>query len=80
MVFKILCPECKESYEVTRLTTVLDAPTIETTCPFCKNYVKRNLAAFLEEQLTNNHPNRMKSYHWATAAIGIARAIEKELK
>lgn len=79
MVFKILCPECKERYEVTKLTTVLDAPIIETTCPHCKNYIKRNLAVFLENQLTRKYPYKASSYRWATAAIGIARAMEKEL-
>lgn len=80
MVFKILCSKCEEHYKVTKLTTVLDAPTIETTCPFCGNYIKKNIAAFLEKQITRKHPNRAESYHWASEAIKIARAMEKELK
>lgn len=53
MSLKFKCPECDEDFVCCVATTKIYGPIIEVTCPNCKTFLRRNMSAFLHDQIRN---------------------------
>ena len=74
MSLKFRCSVCDEAYVCCVATTKIYGPIIEVTCPNCKTFVRRNMSAFLHDQVSGF---KIKCLPDARAMIAVAQQVSR---
>ncbi len=68
---EIFCFKCKKSYLIGIMNSRIIGPHIETTCPFCKNFIDRNISKFIDKQVDH----RLNIDHSKSSNVCIRKAV-----